>query len=334
MTEQFTATDVPATEGGAAANGLGLDARAETVYRTLLARRRWHRGALADHCRLAAPQLTAVLDQLSASGLVRHSQDEPGALRAVEPAVALPGLAATAIARGSDGHTVSATAVQRFVALHETSDRRFETDGELAASDDASAVVERLVSHATATFTFLAPHYVADGPHFSRPILEAAQRRGLTVRAVWGGRVSGHIGAWEHGERMAAAGFAPQVLATIPVSAVVVDSDAALVIPDNARPLVLRSGPQLRAVIDLAAQLVDTATVIKALAPRVEPIDSAPRCQRVLRLLAEGCTDDTMARRLGCSVRTIRNEVATAMSTLNARSRFQAGVYAVQAGLI
>ncbi|MFH8516999.1 response regulator transcription factor [Streptomyces gelaticus] len=59
-----------------------------------------------------------------------------------------------------------------------------------------------------------------------------------------------------------------------------------------------------------------------------------PRMQVVLRLLAEGLTDDAIARRLGCSVRTVRNDVAAAMVALDARSRFQAGARAMQAGLI
>jgi DNA-binding NarL/FixJ family response regulator len=59
-----------------------------------------------------------------------------------------------------------------------------------------------------------------------------------------------------------------------------------------------------------------------------------PRRERILRLLAEGNTDDTIARRLGCSVRTVRSEVACTMADLNAKSRFQAGMMATRMGLI
>lgn len=327
-------TSRPTSQAAASDSGLGLDAHAERVYRLLLSRRRWNRADIARESGVAGARLTALLDQLCASGLVRHSQDVPDALRAVEPAIGLPGLAAIAIQSGDGRHKVAAAAVKRFVALHEASDRRFEVDGELAATDDACAVVERLVAQGRNSITFLVPHYVADGPQFSRPVVEAALRRGLTIRTVWGGRVSGQIGAWEHGERLGAAGFAPRVVAHVPVSAVVVDDDVAVVMPGAARPRVLRSAEQVRSLVEVAERLVDSGAVIKALTPPAPTVERVPRCQLVLRLLAEGYTDDAMARKLGCSVRTIRNEVAAAMAALNARSRFQAGVCAMQAGLL
>jgi len=52
----------------------------------------------------------------------------------------------------------------------------------------------------------------------------------------------------------------------------------------------------------------------------------------VLRLLAEGHTDDVIARRLGVSARTVRRIVTVVMRRLGARSRFAAGVHAVRRG--
>jgi DNA-binding NarL/FixJ family response regulator len=52
----------------------------------------------------------------------------------------------------------------------------------------------------------------------------------------------------------------------------------------------------------------------------------------VLRLLADGHTDDVIGRRLGLSARTVRRIVAVVMRRLDARSRFEAGVHAVQRG--
>lgn len=55
---------------------------------------------------------------------------------------------------------------------------------------------------------------------------------------------------------------------------------------------------------------------------------------RVLELLASGCKDETAARTLGLGVRTYRRRVAELMATLDAGSRFQAGVRARELGLI
>jgi hypothetical protein len=53
----------------------------------------------------------------------------------------------------------------------------------------------------------------------------------------------------------------------------------------------------------------------------------------VLRALGAGYTDETAARRLGLSVRTYRRRVAELMATLEADSRFQAGLRAGELGL-
>lgn len=51
-----------------------------------------------------------------------------------------------------------------------------------------------------------------------------------------------------------------------------------------------------------------------------------------VRLLADGHTDDAIAKRLGVSPRTARRIVTRLMARLGARGRFQAGVRAVEAG--
>ncbi|MCF6469778.1 LuxR family transcriptional regulator [Nonomuraea sp. MG754425] len=53
---------------------------------------------------------------------------------------------------------------------------------------------------------------------------------------------------------------------------------------------------------------------------------------QVLRLAAQGMCDDSIARRLGVSVRTVRARFADAMTELGAQSRFHAGVEAARRG--
>jgi DNA-binding CsgD family transcriptional regulator/sugar-specific transcriptional regulator TrmB len=54
----------------------------------------------------------------------------------------------------------------------------------------------------------------------------------------------------------------------------------------------------------------------------------------ILELLAAGLKDETIARRLGMSLRTARRHIADIMQQLSADSRFQAGVAAARAGLL
>ena len=49
-------------------------------------------------------------------------------------------------------------------------------------------------------------------------------------------------------------------------------------------------------------------------------------------MLAEGHTDVTIAKKLGVSHRTARRVAADLLDRLSARSRFEAGVHAVQDG--
>lgn len=58
-----------------------------------------------------------------------------------------------------------------------------------------------------------------------------------------------------------------------------------------------------------------------------------PDADRTLvKLLAAGMTDETIARQFGASVRTARRHIAALMSRLEASSRFQAGVEAARRG--
>ncbi|MFG2489123.1 response regulator transcription factor [Streptomyces virginiae] len=56
--------------------------------------------------------------------------------------------------------------------------------------------------------------------------------------------------------------------------------------------------------------------------------------QTILVMLAKGLKDDTIARRLGISLRTCRRHVSELLETLGAHSRFEAGVIAERQGLL
>ncbi|WP_329410979.1 DNA-binding response regulator [Streptomyces sp. NBC_00704] len=77
----------------------------------------------------------------------------------------------------------------------------------------------------------------------------------------------------------------------------------------------------------------ESATDLAAFLSPQRPLIDA-RTDRVLRALTSGVTDETAARDLGMSLRTYRRRVAELLVTLNADSRFQAGVRAGEWGLI
>jgi DNA-binding CsgD family transcriptional regulator len=62
--------------------------------------------------------------------------------------------------------------------------------------------------------------------------------------------------------------------------------------------------------------------------------DFSPREREVLAMLAAGAKDEAIARRLGCSERTLRRLLTALVAKLGAESRFAAGVQAARLGLL
>ncbi|MEV4454832.1 LuxR C-terminal-related transcriptional regulator [Microbispora sp. NPDC049633] len=62
------------------------------------------------------------------------------------------------------------------------------------------------------------------------------------------------------------------------------------------------------------------------------PGDCPAQERQLLKLLAEGLTDEGAARQLGLSQRTVRRMMAGIMERLGARSRFEAGLQAAKRG--
>ncbi|WP_433437387.1 LuxR C-terminal-related transcriptional regulator [Nonomuraea sp. CA-141351] len=76
-------------------------------------------------------------------------------------------------------------------------------------------------------------------------------------------------------------------------------------------------------------------TLFRELWARAVPLPWGRRSEgmiQVLRLAAQGMCDDSIARQLGVSVRTVRARFADAMTELGAQSRFHAGVEAARRG--
>lgn len=122
-------------------------------------------------------------------------------------------------------------------------------------------------------------------------------------------------------------------LPELPLSAVLVDGEAALLPCGPASALVVRGSELVRPVAALfeyvwaGAMCVDEGICSDQLAA------SERRIRQIIGLLAHGYKDEAIARRLGVSVRTVRRLVSAALDHLGAESRFQAGVLAAQRGL-
>jgi DNA-binding NarL/FixJ family response regulator len=88
-----------------------------------------------------------------------------------------------------------------------------------------------------------------------------------------------------------------------------------------------------RGVVDALRLLFEVLWRQGAPMPGTQPAGDRRNLQ-VLRLLAAGAKDETIARQLGLSLRTVRRRVAEQISELGATTRFQAGVEAARRRLI
>lgn len=147
---------------------------------------------------------------------------------------------------------------------------------------------------------------------------------GLRMTSVW------HHPGLEPDVRLMLAGEDPSVyfFGYAPVQMKVVDGRS-----------VLLEGPLVRGertVIDVEdrACLAAARGYWDAVVSRVHPcdaetaalVDLTVRQRRVIALMLTSSSDDEISRKLGVSVRTVRTEIATVLSMLDAPNRFAAGV--------
>jgi DNA-binding NarL/FixJ family response regulator len=116
---------------------------------------------------------------------------------------------------------------------------------------------------------------------------------------------------------------------------VLVDRRIALVPldPENTRKgaLCLTGPGVIASMLALLEQVWDIATPLGA-THDTDREGLTDQERALLKLLADGLTDETAATRLSVSTRTARRMMADLMERLNARSRFEAGLKAAQRG--
>jgi DNA-binding CsgD family transcriptional regulator len=284
-----------------------------------------HLLASADRARFDG-RFVAAVDRLRTDGLLVASAEESGAVRAVDPALGLPALAASRVWGLSAGDSrPQALAIAQVIARHQPSAADC-----LHGLDEMNSFAEHLVANARREVVILSGQHRTGSFEFAVPVAEAVLRRGAEFRLLWRSELIRTPTVAAHATWLRSRGAAPRIVQTLPTTMLLVDRSVALVIAgDDA--VVNRAASAVAPLCMLADQLWANSSP----GPRRQhTADQTPRHHKVLRLLADGLTDDAIARQVGVSVRTVRNDMAAAMLSLDARSRFQAGVRAAQLGLL
>ncbi|MEU5387169.1 LuxR C-terminal-related transcriptional regulator [Kitasatospora cineracea] len=321
-------------------DSLGLDSQTEQVYRAMLAQP--HDGVTMLALRLALPEseVRRSLDRLSALALIQPSAAEPVGFRALNPERGLEALLARqqaeVAAQNMKLEASRAAAAQLIAELSFTAGvPDFETEHLVgpATIRDRLADLGDTLEEEVMTFAPGGAH-TAEDLAASREPNAALLSRGVRMRTIYLESARNHAATREHVSWLSSQGARVRTAPTLPVRMIIMDRRKA-VLPANTSDasvgaLVLSGEGIVAALCALFESTWATATPLGTTPANPDSLPSQEA--EVLNLLAQGFTDEVIAKRLGVSPRTARRIAADLMTRLEARSRFEAGVHAVQNG--
>lgn len=323
---------------------LGVSLDAEDVYKTMLAQPQIGVVQLAERLGFSTERVRRGLDELARLSLLRPSDENPGAMRLVSPEVGLSSLLAqreAAVLEQQRQIAASRAAVAAVVAdyanLHPS---RHHADIEQLVGVDAvrSWIEERAHAGVSEVMAFSPGGALSEASmEASRPLDREALDRGTAMRTIYLDSARNDPATLNYLRWLSEAGGQVRTAATLPLRMVIFDRKQALipVNPEHSKiGAVVQRGPgMVAALCALFEQIWQAAKPVGEERQRDDQGLTAQE-QAVLALLAEGWTDDVIARKLGVSVRTSRRITAELTARLGARSRFQAGARAVERGWI
>ena len=321
----------------------GLDVSAQEVYQAMLAEPGLGVTELSDHLGRTEGQIRAALDALADAALLRASREHPGRLRAVDPGVGLDLLVRRQeeeLARRQQDLAASKAAAANAVAAFAHLRPNTEVGGaiRLVGLDAVHARIEAMA--ATVGQEVLA---VTPGPSVPAETLEGARvldagilARGVRIRVLYQDSVRNDPATHAYAGWLTDLGGQVRTAPLLPPRLLVYDQETALV-PidpgDNAAGALCTSEPGILAsLVALFEQAWDAAVPLGADRTRDAGEGLSPGERELLKLLAGGITDESAAKRLGVSLRTVRRQMSALMERLDASSRFEAGLKAAQRG--
>ncbi|MFI5836120.1 LuxR C-terminal-related transcriptional regulator [Micromonospora sp. NPDC051300] len=319
---------------------LGLSTEHEAVYRAMLQRPDLTVAGLAALLAVPPEQVHDALDVLSDLALVRVAADGDR-LRAVRPQPGLMALLAKVEAEVAvRQQQVEATraAIAAIAVAHDDYGRAPEG----RSLDGVDAVRERLaeLAHTASSECLSFTPGRAQSPDTVQaevPLNEAALRRGVRIRNVYQDSFRNDPATLAHARWMATLGSQSRTTATLPMRMVIVDRRTALVPidPEDPRRGALElSGIGVIAALVALFEQVWRSGVPFGTAPSRDEQGLTPQERDLLGLLADGHTDESAARKLSVSVRSVQRTMSSLSERLGAASRFQAGLQAGRQGWV
>lgn len=324
----------------------GISDRAETVYRVMLANPNLGLGELAERLSVSCDDVKSAFDELARAALLRPSLDTPDQWRAVSPEAGLEAVLARQQAelvqqqnRIEEARAAAAALMAEYTKLRPG--WQYAEVEQLVGVAAVRQRIKELVPKVHSEMLSLAPDGAqsSDTVDAATPLDRDLLERGVRFRNIYLDSIRNDAKTLAYARWQADLGGEIRTVPALPMRMIVYDRELGIVPidpEDTSAGAVLIQGPGLiAALIALFDQVWAKATPLAAhRRHRIKGDDDMPSSQELelLRLLAQGLTDELVSRRLGISVRTMRRIAADLMERLGARSRFQAGALAVARG--
>ncbi len=309
---------------------LGVTSEQWTIYRALL---------MDDP--LPDPLDPAVMACLRDLGMVVPAANTACGWRAVSPTVSIAALVRKReenLAEQRRNHTRVQDEVSRFTDEYLT--YRLQRDLQSAELLSAGAQVSMRINELIASAKHETASLVTNA--LSTQMLEGAKRgdealieRGVRVRSIYTDFVRQDAQSMEYLDWFAGIGAELRTLPFLPVRMVIVDKSVAVVAANAVDPA---AGAVVLRVPGVVTAL---NSLFESLWEQSEPVSDAalhtplPHQElEILRGLANGAKDETLAHQLGISVRTVRRLLTKLYDRTGAVSRFQMAVEAMRRGWI
>jgi DNA-binding CsgD family transcriptional regulator len=318
----------------------GLDDQVRRVYKMLLSEPTWGLEQIAAGAALTEGEVRSALDRLTELSLLHGTTGGEGALLPVNPVVALGPAVSRAEAELDERRAVLSRDKAVLAALaseYEALAPGRSSDGveRLDGVDRVRVRLTELSQRATSEVCTLAPGGALSGAALeaAKPLDEQNLGRGVRMRTLYLNSIRNDVATVGYAKWLASRGGEIRTVPALPMRLILCDTSAAVVpldTEDSKRgALVIHHRSVVRALKELFEFLWEPAMVLGA-PETAESDEPADRDIALLKMLAAGQTDESIARKMGVSLRTVRRHVAELLRRLDAQSRFQAGVEAVR----